>query len=99
MSEDHVNYKDYMSPKEEDHKDHMSSQEEDNKDHVSSQEDNKDHMSSQEGHKDRMSSQGGDHVIMGGKFAGVGDFSAITMTTALSHDHSNLIKDDTTCIR
>ena len=77
-------------------KDHLSS----TKDHVSS---TKDHVSSTKDHmstKDHVSSSK-DQVAVGGTFAGVGDFSPVTMTTAaLPFDHhSNLVKDDTACIR
>ena len=42
-----------------------------------------------------------EQVAVGGTFAGVGEFSPVTMTTtALPYDHhSNLVKDDTACIR
>ena len=54
----------------------------------------KDHMSTNEDH---MSSE--DHIVMGGTFAGVGDFSAVS-AMAVSRDHySNLIKDESACIR
>ena len=54
----------------------------------------KDHMSTNEDH---MCSE--DHIVMGGTFAGVGDFSAMSATES-SHDHySNLVKDDSACIR
>ena len=61
-------------------------------DHVSS---SKDHVST----GDHVSSK--EQVAMGGTFAGVGEFSPVTMTTtALPYDHhSNLVKDDTACIR
>ena len=47
-----------------------------------------------------MSSKEEEHVAIGGTFAGVGDFSAVSMTTTVSHEeHSNLVKDYTACIR
>ena len=55
-----------------------------------------DHVSSM----DHTSSKEDDHMVMGGTFAGVGDFSAVSMTTPVSHDdYSNLVKDDKACIR
>lgn len=47
-----------------------------------------------------MSSKDKEHVAIGGTFAGVGNFSDVTMTTTvLSDDYSNLVKDDKACIR
>jgi len=50
--------------------------------------------------QDHMSSKEKEPRAMGGTFAGVGDFSDVSMTTAVSYDnYSNLVKDHTACIR
>lgn len=51
--------------------------------------------------QDHMSSkQKEPAVAIGGTFAGVGDFTAVSMTTtALNDNYSNLVKDHTACIR
>lgn len=52
--------------------------------------------------KDDISSKGQETVAMatGGTFAGVGDFSAVPVTTTVAQDdYSSLVKDNTACIR
>ena len=70
---------------------HMSTKE----DHLSTKDD---HMSTKEDH---TSTKEEDRIVLGGTFAGVGDFSAVSATVSYDHysNYGNMVKDDSACIR